>query len=201
MDYYTVKEKIRKEQRINKSRFIATLFPVSSIEDAKTKIGEIKKEFKGATHHPFALRIGHERISEKSSDDGEPARSSGLPILQEIKRSNITNILIIVTRFFGGTKLGLGGLNRAYRTSAALVLSSANRIPSHPVSQLEFRIENTMGGKVHSILQRFDVTILNEEYGDTVKYRIEIFENQKEECIEKLKNVTRGSIRIIENNV
>jgi uncharacterized YigZ family protein len=201
MNFQTVKKRVRKEQSIKKSRFIATLLPVSSLDDVKKKIHDIKKEFKGATHHPYAFRIGHRRVIEKSSDNGEPLKSSGYPILQEIKRMNITNVLIVVTRFFGGIKLGLGGLSRAYRTSAKLLLESAEKVPSLPLSRIEIHVKNEIAGKIPNILTQFNAKILSEAYGERVMYRFEILEDLERECIEKLKNMTRGSIKIKVENV
>ncbi len=194
----TVKTKKRKEITIKKSRFIATLFSISSLEEAREKIDEVKMELRKATHYPYALRIGHERILEKFSDDREPPRSSGIPILQELKNNNITNALVIVTRYFGGIKLGIGGLSRAYRESAKLVLDTAIKLRSLPTVKLELIIKRAHTGKIRNILECFNVKIMQENYGNNVEFLVETEEERKKEFLEALKTVTRGNIRIKE---
>ena len=196
----TVKTKKRKEITIKKSKFIATLFPISSLEEAREKIDEVKMEFRKATHYPYALRIGHERILEKFSDDREPPRSSGIPILQELKNNNITNALVIVTRYFGGIKLGIGGLSRAYRESAKLVLDIAIKLRSLPTVKLELIIKRAHTGKIRNILGCFNAKIMQENYGNNVEFFVEIEEERKKEFLEALNTVARGKINIREIN-
>ena len=198
MVFYTVKTKEQREIGIKKSKFIATAFPISSLNDVRKKIDEIKSEFRNATHYPYALRIGHERIVEKFSDDGEPPRSSGIPILQELKNSNITNVLLVVARYFGGIKLGLGGLSRAYRESAKRVLDAAIKLRSLPTVRFELSIRRAFVGKIWNILESFNSKIIQENYGKKVEYSVEIEKERKKEFLEALKTVTKGEINIRE---
>ena len=107
---------------INKSRFIAYKFEISSLEQVKEEIEKLRKEHKKANHVCFAYVYKGETINEKCSDDGEPSGTAGYPILNVIKKKNLTNVLVAVVRYFGGIKLGAGGLTRAYTKATAEVL-------------------------------------------------------------------------------
>lgn len=198
MVFYTVKTKERREIGIKKSKFIATVFPIPSLDEALKKIKEIKMEFRNASHHPYALRIGYEKIIERFSDDGEPPRSSGIPILQELKNSNITNVLLVVARYFGGIKLGIGGLSRAYRESAKHVLDAAIKLRSLPIVRFELSIKRASVGKIWNILESFNSKVIQENYGKKVEYSVEIEKERTKEFLEALKTVTRGEINIRE---
>ena len=107
---------------INKSRFIAYKFDLTNVEEVKQHISDLKKEHKTANHVCFAYVFKGDVVSEKCSDDGEPGGTAGYPILNVIKKKNLTNVLVAVVRYFGGIKLGAGGLTRAYTKSTAEVL-------------------------------------------------------------------------------
>ena len=109
---------------INKSRFIAYKFELTSVEQVKIEIEKLKKEHKKATHVCYAYVYNKEVVSEKCNDDGEPKGTAGYPILNVIKKKNLTNVLVAVVRYFGGIKLGAGGLTRAYTKSASGVLNN-----------------------------------------------------------------------------
>ena len=104
---------------IKKSKFIAKLYNINDVNEIKDIINELKKEYKKATHICYAYSVNGQ---EKAVDDGEPSHTAGLPILNVIKKKNLTNILIVVIRYFGGIKLGAGGLVRAYTTSASEII-------------------------------------------------------------------------------
>lgn len=108
---------------INKSRFIAYCFELGSLDQVKTHLEELKKEHKKATHICYAYVYSRDIVSEKCSDDGEPSGTAGYPILNVIKKKGLTNTLVAVVRYFGGVKLGAGGLTRAYTKSSASVLN------------------------------------------------------------------------------
>lgn len=110
------------------SRFIAFACPVSDQEDIKPVIDKIRKEHHDARHHCFAFMIGHERLNWRVNDDGEPSGTAGKPILGQINSNGLTNILIVVSRYFGGTLLGVSGLINAYRSAAACAIANAEII-------------------------------------------------------------------------
>jgi uncharacterized YigZ family protein len=127
----TVSQGVFKERG---SRFIADAYPVSDIEEVKVKVDLTKKEYHDARHHCFAYMIGHERNIWRTNDDGEPSGTAGRPILGQINSYGLTNILIIVTRYFGGTLLGVSGLINAYRSAALEAIKNA-RIVERTVNE------------------------------------------------------------------
>ena len=113
---------------INKSRFIAYKLELNSVDDVKPFLEKLKKEHKKARHMCYAYVFNKDVVSEKCSDDGEPGGTAGYPILNVIKKKNLTNILVAVVRYFGGIKLGAGGLTRAYTKACAGVLEGGSNI-------------------------------------------------------------------------
>ena len=107
------------------SKFFGYAFPVTTTEEIKIWIDQLKKQHFGAVHFCYSYQIGTEKIEYRANDDGEPSNSAGIPIYGQIQSFGLTNILIVVVRYFGGTKLGVGGLITAYKTSAQLVLENA----------------------------------------------------------------------------
>ena len=199
MLFYTIRTKEQREITIKKSRFIATIFPISSLDEAKKLLTTVKNKYSTATHHPYAYRIGFEKISERCSDDGEPPRSSGLPILQELKKANLTNIIVIVTRYFGGTKLGIGGLSRAYRESTAAVLDASKKVRSVSIQRLTVVIDSTAVGKIRNVLDHYNAIIVEEHYGTSTELTFEIERKKEDECMQALRNLTKGKITIPES--
>ena len=120
----SIKEEVINEIIINKSKFITVLTNINDINKIKEKLEDIKKTYKDATHYCYAYIINNH---EKCSDNGEPSGTAGMPILNVLKQNNLTNILCVVIRYFGGIKLGAGGLIRAYSTSASEALNKANK--------------------------------------------------------------------------
>lgn len=126
-EYLTVKQTFRTEVVIDRSRFIATVCRTENADQANAFIESIKKEFSDATHHPYAF-ITERGGYAKSSDDGEPSGTSGLPVLEAIKGAGIVDACVVVTRYFGGVKLGTGGLVRAYGGAASAAIKGAGTI-------------------------------------------------------------------------
>ena len=126
--YYTIEKSSVAEFKDRGSKFIAYAYPITDITEFKEKLAALKKEHPKAVHHCFAYRIGMGGINFRVSDDGEPSGSAGRPILGQIDSKQLTNIVIIVVRYFGGTLLGVPGLINAYKTSAALALEGTSVI-------------------------------------------------------------------------
>ena len=126
--YSTVFSEARAEQEIERSKFITTVRPVDTREEAEEFFAEVRKEFKDATHNVPAMVIGDKMQIQWASDDGEPQGTSGAPIVQMLVREGITNTALVVTRYFGGIKLGTGGLVRAYTGSARLGIEAAGTV-------------------------------------------------------------------------
>ncbi len=125
--YRTIKEQAQAEFKIERSRFIGTAVPIATRDAAEAAYDTIRRRYHDATHNCFAYRVGidDEKAETRSSDDGEPSGTAGRPILDALNSGNVTNTLVVVTRYFGGVKLGTGGLARAYRQAADQVLATA----------------------------------------------------------------------------
>ena len=144
------------------SKFYGYAFPVTNVEQVKTYLQTLKKEHYSARHFCYAYQFGTEIIQYRANDDGEPNNSAGMPIYGQIQSFEVTNILIVVVRYFGGVKLGVGGLINAYRTGAQLALKSAEIIEKtiNKTFQLQFEYKNM--SKVMRILKENDVEIINQ---------------------------------------
>ena len=153
------------EIEVKKSRFIAEVFYIEDESIAKEKIDEIKKKYFDAKHHVFSYKIDN---LERFSDDGEPQGTAGTPLLDIIKKRNLNNILVVVTRYFGGTLLGTGGLVKAYSDAFTLALENAKIV--NKTNGIEYEIvanyENLE--KIKYICQNNNITIKNIEYGEKI---------------------------------
>lgn len=185
-----------------KSRFIANIYNVESKEDAEEKIKQIKKKYYDAKHHCFAFSIIEENgIIQKSSDDGEPSGTAGAPILNIIKSNNLQNVLIIVTRYFGGTLLGTGGLTRAYSEAAGKVVQQSELIQKEPGMEVNLEIDYNDNEKFKYYCQKNNVNIIKIEYAENILYKIELNEKEYKKIEEKNKTNNRQldfNIRSIE---
>lgn len=169
MQYYkTVKEYAREEIIIKKSRFIASVKPVEKEEDAENFINGIKKEFHDAAHNVFAYRMGSGGEFEKHHDDGEPGGTAGKPILEVIKNEALNDLVVVVTRYFGGIYLGAGGLVRAYSKAAQAGIKKAGIGKKFLFTQVEIIIDYSAWGKLQNELKKISAVILDTHYSSVV---------------------------------
>lgn len=145
------------------SKFFGYAFPVSNEEDVKQHLAKIKKEHHSARHWCYAYQIGTENILFRANDDGEPNNSAGMPIYGQIQSYNLTNVLIIVVRYFGGVKLGVGGLIQAYKTSAQLSLESSNIIEKTINNMFLISFDYKHMNKVMRIIKEKQLSIINQK--------------------------------------
>lgn len=134
--YFTVNEEYRAEISVKSSRFIATCTPISSRESAIERLTRIRAEFYDATHNCYAYRLGLSGLDFRFSDDGEPNSTAGKPILFMLQKYEVSDVLLIVTRYYGGIKLGVGGLSRAYADAAENVLKLCSKKPVYKTNQV-----------------------------------------------------------------
>lgn len=151
-----------------KSRFIGHISPAATEEEAFSFLNQIRAEHKGATHNCYAWQIGEQDQFQRSADAGEPAGTAGRPILEAIKRADLHNTIIVVTRYFGGILLGSGGLTRAYGKSAALAIDAAQRVAQVPACRVVFFFDYGLLGKVESFLAQQDLVIEDKTYAEQV---------------------------------
>lgn len=153
IQYKTVAKQAEAEQIIEKSRFIAYVKPVESKEEADEFIASIKAEHKSATHNVPAFVIGDQFQLQWASDDGEPQGTSGAPMVQMLVKEGITNVVIVVTRYFGGIKLGTGGLVRAYTSSAKLGLEAAGICEVKEMAVMQYKVDYSFLSKIQNMAQ------------------------------------------------
>ncbi|MBE5781219.1 MAG: YigZ family protein, partial [Clostridiales bacterium] len=146
--YQTVKQQSYEELIEKKSRFIARCYPIESEEEALSILAAIRKEHHDATHNCWAYRLTPNGSIARYSDDGEPGGTAGLPILNAITGRELTDVLVIVTRYFGGILLGAGGLVRTYGKSAGLALDAAGIVKMLPGVHLTLKVSYPMYGKI-----------------------------------------------------
>lgn len=181
--YFVLKEGASAEIKIKGSRFIAEAFPVSTPEQAEAELAAVKKQNYDATHHCSAYKIGAEGLVFRYNDDGEPNSSAGLPIYRQIEGHDVTNVLVVVTRYYGGTKLGTGGLVRAYGEAASLALDACSREEVIPRTgfNIEFAYDDTSAA-MHTI-QLFDVIIRETVYAESTRMLVDVRTSQVESFV------------------
>ena len=153
VEFTSVSKEFRHEYIVDKSRFITTISPCTTEEEAQAFIGRINKEFWDATHNCTAYALGPKQEQQRSSDNGEPSGTAGKPMLEVLKKTGITNVAVVVTRYFGGIKLGAGGLIRAYSHSVAETLRLAPKELHTTRTQLQATIDYALYGAVERFLQ------------------------------------------------
>ena len=153
VEFTSVAKEFRHEYIVDKSRFITTIYPCTTEEEAQAFIGRINKEFWDATHNCTAYALGPKQEQQRSSDNGEPSGTAGKPMLEVLKKTGITNVAVVVTRYFGGIKLGAGGLIRAYSHSVAETLCLAPKELHTTRTQLQATIDYSLYGAVERFLQ------------------------------------------------
>ncbi len=196
-EYYTIVAPVETELKVKDSTFIAFLRAAASRQEAETCISERSRQFHDATHNCYAFRVGFDdRLVAKSSDVGEPAGTAGRPILQALERRHLTNIVAVVTRYFGGTKLGTGGLVRAYGGAVAAALGQAALTPIFPQQSLRLRYAYAQSAAVQKILRLVAAEVRQENFGGEVSQVIAVRLQRAEETQRLLREACAGKIVI-----
>ena len=184
-EFYTIRDSSTAEIIEKKSRFIANAYHVDSREEAENKINELKKKYFDAKHNCFAFSIidENDNLLEKSSDDGEPSGTAGAPILNVIRKNNLHNILIVVTRYFGGILLGTGGLTRVYSSSTEMCIQNSKLICQAKGSCVEVEISYSDNEKFKYYCEKNNIKIVDSQYSESILYKIEINDEEYQELI------------------
>lgn len=194
--FKTIEQMNRNEIVIEKSRFITSIFHIDSVDDANNYLEKTRKEFYNATHNCFAYVIGENYSIQKFSDDGEPQGTAGIPILETIKQKGITNVLVIVTRYFGGIKLGAGGLTRAYVSSASECINTAT-VKTYEVSS---KITLASDYSIYQVINRFlmsrKIKVLDTRFNETIEVDLVVKEDEAEKLIGEIINLTNNKVNI-----
>jgi len=163
--YFSVVGESQSTYRDKASKFISFVFPVASEEDVKTSLEKLKKEYYNANHHCYAYRLGHpDEAVYRINDDGEPSGSAGKPIYGQILSRNLSDILVVVVRYFGGTKLGIPGLIQAYRSAASDAISQNRIISKVMTSVIRITFPVLQMNDVMRILKQEQADIVSQEY-------------------------------------
>ncbi|MBK5246784.1 MAG: YigZ family protein [Peptostreptococcaceae bacterium] len=199
--YKTIDKAVSAEQVIEKSKFIAHVSPANTKEAGDAFITKIKSENKGATHNVPAMVIGDKFQIQWASDDGEPQGTSGAPIVQMIVSQGITNIVVVITRYFGGVKLGTGGLVRAYTSSAKLAIEAAGIIEIREMESFDVKFDYCYLNKLQNIGLTEDFSIDHVKYTDIVNVTLSTVPENSENLENILNNVTNGTAKILNRKV
>ncbi len=177
------------------SKFLGYAFPVENRDEVKRFLEQIKSEHHAARHWCYAYRIGKQNIEERANDDGEPAHSAGTPILNQIKSAGLTDVLVIVVRYFGGVKLGVGGLIQAYKTAAKDVLEQAEIVEREILTELTVRFPYDKINEVMRIVKRMNLKITGRQSAEDMQLSIAVKPGEKDRLIEALSALHRVDIR------
>ena len=183
------------------SKFIGFSSPISDEDDFKNYLAEIKKTHPKATHHCYAFRIGLEGENFRANDDGEPNGTAGLPIFNQILAKELTNICVIVARYYGGTNLGVSGLIKAYKSCAQETLELSEIVVKDVKIKVEIQFKFELQNVIFSLINKFDGKILEFITSENCTITIEIILSEKENFIKKLEEFHEINFKILEDSI
>lgn len=196
MEYRTIRQDDQAQEEIKKSRFICHAKRVYSEEEARDFIAAIKKEHYKATHNCSAFIVGEKSEIKRTSDDGEPSGTAGVPMLGVLENHQLTNVCFVVTRYFGGIKLGAGGLIRAYAGIVALAIKEIGLIEIKEQAGLRLKMSYSQYQNFDNFLKAEDLIEFDTEFTDIVATTIYIDKQEKETLVQKLVEFFNGKIQI-----
>ncbi|MFR0611340.1 YigZ family protein [Limosilactobacillus balticus] len=198
--YLTIAKNTTYEQTIKKSRFICSIARVSSEEEAQQFIASIQAANKKATHNCFAYMIGDNDQIQRESDNGEPSGTAGIPILESLKLAKIHNVVAVVTRYFGGIKLGAGGLIRAYSNTTTEAIHQAGLVQRIKQAILKITVTYALHDPLLYYLKENNLEVAGEEYGVNVETSIYVNETDLKNVKEKLINRFNDQLQITKSD-
>ncbi len=176
--YFEITQNAESSLREKGSRFLAYSYHVVDESDVKKCLLDLKQKYPDATHHCYAFVLGQASQAQRANDDGEPSNSAGRPILRAILSKQLTNVLVVVVRYFGGTMLGIPGLIEAYGTSSKMVLEQSGIIEKFMEEKFSVTAEFQHEQEIHRLLNPFQIRIVNREYTHKVRYEIFVRKSQ-----------------------
>ena len=201
MEFRTIKEDGQVQEEIKKSRFICHAKRVYSEEEARDFITAIKKEHYKATHNCSAFIIGERSEIKRTSDDGEPSGTAGVPMLGVLENHNLTNVCVVVTRYFGGIKLGAGGLIRAYAGSVTLAVKEIGIIEIKEQAGIAIQISYTQYQEYSNFLKEHDLMELDTNFTDQVDTMIYVDKEEKENIKAALVEFFNGKVTLTDQGL
>ncbi len=192
--FTTIEKQAEAEEVIERSRFIAHIKRTDTREEADSFIADIKKQYKDATHNVPAFVIGEKQDIQWASDDGEPSGTSGAPMLQMLVKEGLTNVTVVVTRYFGGIKLGTGGLVRAYTGVLRLALEKAGRFVVRDTKSIKIRVPYSLLTKIQKNAEDLKYVIEDIEYSDELLLTLSFEPEEEERIISWFTDITQGKL-------
>jgi len=189
--YFTIQQRERASIKVRGSEFIATAIPVTSKDQAIKELESLRSEYWDATHNCFAYRIGKGGLEFRTSDDGEPSGSAGKPILFVLHKYDVSDILMVITRYYGGTKLGVGGLARAYSDASSAALELCVKLPVYSAKDIRVMCIYEDVAIVRRIIDTYAINS-DSEYRDAVEFIARIPESQCELFMNEIISATSG---------
>jgi uncharacterized YigZ family protein len=193
--YYTIAQSSTAEFKDRGSKFIAYAFAIETVDDFKKQLQVLKKEHPKAVHHCFAYRIGTDGNNFRSSDDGEPSGTAGKPILGQIDSKEITNVAVVVVRYWGGTLLGVPGLINAYKMAASMAFQVTPIIQKQIEVKYNIEFDYTQMNEVMMILKQFNCNIITQEIQLFCSIKTGIPKNRLEETLYRLKELQNVTVK------
>lgn len=194
-NYLTIKENGDHELIIKKSRFIATVIRTLTVKEAESAINAISQKYHDATHNTFAYTIGLNDEHVKASDNGEPSGTAGVPELKALQLMNLKNVTVVVTRYFGGIKLGAGGLIRAYSNSVTKAVEAIGVVKRVQQQGMKFQVEYKKFDEIQHYLNQRKIFIDNIDYGAKVTISIFIDKDKLKQLENDLINILAGKVK------
>lgn len=191
--YLTIEKCVSFEIKINKSTFISQAYPFKSQLEIPEIIKSVKKKYHDASHHPYAFRAGLNKNNFRSTDDGEPSGSSGKPILEAIDKHKLTDLIVIVTRYFGGIKLGVGGLRRAYFESADECLKNSRTLEKYLTEIKNIEFDYKYINLIMKLIEEEKIKLIENNSGEKCSLRLDVRLSLIEKLESSLSKITNGS--------
>jgi uncharacterized YigZ family protein len=184
--YTTIQQPTTGVYKEKGSKFLGFAYPVNSETEIKQKIEQLKKEYFDARHHCFAWMLGPEKKHFRAFDDGEPNHSAGDPILGQIRSKGVTNVLVVVVRYFGGVKLGVGGLIGAYKAATEDALAKATFIEKNVTEEVILSFDYLLTADVMRMIKELDLKIIEQKFDEGCSIQLNIPSQQKENLLSRL---------------
>lgn len=196
-EYYSVAKAVQIETIVRKSRFICHICPVDNHQEAQAFLEALRKKYRDANHNVWAWRIGQKVPEEKFSDDGEPAGTAGIPVLEVLRKKELTNCVVVITRYFGGILLGTGGLIRAYTESAVQGLTEAGIARFCFYQMLSVSVSYSLLGSVLKVLEEAGARVEKPCFGAEVAVQAWILPVQRPAVEKKILELGRGLLELM----
>ena len=181
------------------SKFIGFAFPINSEKELKSALENLKEEHPKATHHCYAFRLGINGENYRANDDGEPSGSAGLPIYNQLLAHNLTNVLVVIVRYYGGTKLGVSGLVKAYKEATKLTLEQTEIITKELETKIEIHFKFSQQNVIFSLLNKFNAKVLDFDAQENCKILAKLNLSEKEKISEILSEIQFIEFQFSEN--